>query len=180
MDSHYSPYPPQPGYPQPFPSPIQPQNSLQLPYPQPGFPGSYLQPPRKRKTSIWITGIIIVVLLIGGAGAIYYLNQGVSSPQQTLQTFCHALISGDYQTAYNQVSSHLKSTMSESEFASLFQTIGSVKNCSLLDVTQDSSTEAHGRVEYTLSSGLTEVETDTLVYENGAWKIDSASNQQLQ
>ncbi len=173
-------YPQSPGYPQPV-------------SPQPGSfgqPIGYPPPQKKSRAGCWIAAIIILVLLVGGgSGAYYYFTrvnpnplftQFTSSPQQTLQTYCNALKSGDYQTAYNQFSTRAQSQISESDFAkslqTAFATLGGLKDCTVGTVKQTSSTTATGSVTYTFGDGRTIPGNGRLVYESGAWKMDASNN----
>src|SRR5579875_2795110 len=171
---------------------------LPILYPQPvspqpgsfGQPIGYPPPQTKSRAGCWIAAIIILVLLVGGgSGAYYYFTrvnpnplftQFTSSPQQTLQTYCNALKSGDYQTAYNQFSTRAQSQISESDFAkslqTAFATLGGLKDCTVGTVKQTSSTTATGSVTYTFGDGRTIPGNGRLVYESGAWKMDASNN----
>ncbi|HEU5380256.1 MAG TPA: FHA domain-containing protein [Ktedonobacteraceae bacterium] len=173
---------PQPAYPQPQPGYPQPQPGY--PQPQPGYPqaGAFGQPgyppPKKSKAGLWIALALLLVLLVGGGGAFYYF-QARPTPQKTLTAYCNALKTGDYQTAYNQFSARAQQKVSESEFAKTLQfaftLLGGLKDCTVGDVTQDSSTTAHGKVTYTFGNGKTSSGDGPLVLENGSWKLDSTS-----
>src|SRR5216684_5037463 len=124
------PYPQQPqGYPQqstdyqgytpPAKQPYAPSPG-QVPFP--GYPATAVQPQKKSRLGLWIALIVIVLLVAAGeVGGYVYLNR--STPEKTITTYCNALQSGDYQTAYNQLSSSLTSGLTESQFAQLSQTV---------------------------------------------------------
>jgi hypothetical protein len=190
----YEPQPayPQPGYPQPpFPQPGQPQAAYppqdyaQAAYPQPGYPqAAYPQPgypqPRKNRTGLIVAIVVILLLVVGGGAGAFYYFQNLPSPRHTLQTYCNDLKSGDYQGVYNLYSSSQRSQMSEAEFASVFElginSEGGVKSCTVGNVTQDTSTTAHGDVTYVFGNGKSETGGGSLIYENGDWKLDSGTS----
>jgi hypothetical protein len=146
--------------------------------PQPGapsYPPAPAMPVQKRsRRGLWITlGAILGVLLIAGIalGAIGYQNRSTST--QTLNTFCTALKGGDYQTAYNQLSSGLQAKIgSESAFAAAYSSnggLGKVTSCSVNSVDDGAGT---GAINYTFSGGSSLVVDYTLVNESG-WKINA-------
>jgi limonene-1,2-epoxide hydrolase len=99
-------------------------------------------------------------------------QQFISTPTETLLTYCSALKSQDYQTAYDQLSSSQHSQQSEAQFAANFNGI-KVTECTVTNVNDTAGT---GTINYTLSNGsaVVRVVLDyTLVNENGAWKINS-------
>lgn len=75
----------------------------------------------KRKRWIMLGVLAVLPLLLAPAVSYWgsiYLNR--STPNKTLDTFCHALQQGDYRLAYHQFSHTLQSTVSEQTFTSLF------------------------------------------------------------
>lgn len=116
-------------------------------------------------------GVLVVIGLVI-FGVIAYANR--STPTKTLNAFCNALKSGDYQTAYNQLSSGLQSKFgSEGQFAAGYASnvgLGKITNCSVSNVDDSAGT---GTISNTFASGSTVVDDYTLVNENGAWKINS-------
>jgi hypothetical protein len=114
------PYPQQPTPPPwPYQQPQQPQQPPTLPY-QPGIAGPQpASPLQKRSRRIWwIAGLAIIVLAIAISSLflIGYLNR--STPDRTLDSFCNAVLQGDYQTAYDLFSPQLQQRISEPAFAS--------------------------------------------------------------
>jgi hypothetical protein len=123
-------------------------------------------------------GFLILIVLIGAAiYASQNQNNSTSTPEKTLTDFCIAVKSGDYQTAYNQLSTHSRSNGTETQFAStLRQTIskqGGLKNCTVSGV-KSTQTTATGTLTYTFANGKTLSYLDSLVTENTVWKIDSS------
>jgi limonene-1,2-epoxide hydrolase len=95
--------------------------------------------------------------------------QSISSPTQTLLTYCDALKTQDYQTAYAQLSSTAQSQETESQFAANFST-ATVSDCKVSNMNDTAGT---GSITYTLSNGNTGPLAYTLVNESGTWKISS-------
>ena len=99
-------------------------------------------------------------------------QQFISTPTETLLTYCAALKNQDYQTAYDQLSSSQHNQQSEAQFAANFNRI-KVTECTVTNV---NDTVGTGTLNYTLSNGNTtaQVVLDyTLVKENSVWKINS-------
>ncbi len=127
------------------------------------------------RRGLWITLSAVVGLLLLGAivlGVFGYVNR--STPTKTLNAFCSALKSGDYQVAYDQFSSGLQAKYgSEAQFAAGFSNnggLGKVTNCIVNNADDGAGT---GTISYNLSGGSTLVVDYTLVYENGASKINA-------
>ncbi len=143
----------------------------------PGYPATAVQPQKKSRPGLWIALIVIVLLVAaGGVGGYVYLNR--STPEKTLTTYCNALQSGDYQTAYNQLSSSSTSGLTESQFAQLSQTVfaavGGLKSCTVSNVQENGST-ATGTATVTLGNGKTQSSPVSLVNQNGTWKLTSSN-----
>lgn len=99
-------------------------------------------------------------------------QQFISTPTETLLTYCSSLKSQDYQTAYDQLSSNQHSQQSETQFAANFNGI-KVTECKVTNVNDTAGT---GTINYTLSNGSStaQIVLDyTLVKENGTWKINN-------
>ncbi len=72
----------------------------------------------KSRRRWWILTGILVVLILASVSTlllIRYVNR--STPDKTLDAFCHALLQADYRTAYAQFSAKLQQTISEEAFA---------------------------------------------------------------
>src|SRR5207248_610970 len=96
-------------------------------------------------------------------------QQLVSTPTETLLTYCGALKSQDYQTAYNQLSSSAQSQETEAQFAANFKSV-TVNDCTVSNVNDTAGT---GQISYTLNSTNVGAFDYTLVDENNTWKINS-------
>src|SRR2546421_594807 len=92
-----------------------------------------------------------------------------STPTLTLNTFCNSLKTGDYQTAYNQLSAREQSQGTEAQFAASL-TSNMVTACTVSNVNDTAGT---GTISYTFANGATSVDDYMLIMENGSWKIDS-------
>ncbi|HZU70586.1 MAG TPA: FHA domain-containing protein [Ktedonobacteraceae bacterium] len=150
------------------------QQSAPISYPPAAAPVAPVpEQKRSRRGLFLIIGAIIAVLLIAGIafGALAYVNR--STPTKTLNAFCTALKAGDYQTAYNQLSSGLQAKFgSEAAFAAGFSNnegLGKVTSCSVSNVNDGAGT---GTINYTFSKGSALPVDYTLVNENG-WKINA-------
>jgi len=92
-----------------------------------------------------------------------------STPTLTLNTFCNSLKTGDYQTAYNQLSAREQSLGTEAQFAASL-TSNMVTACTVSNVNDTAGT---GTISYTFADGASSIIDYTLIMENGTWKIDS-------
>lgn len=177
--------PQQPAYPGAQPGyPPQPQSwaaAAPVPgqYGAPGYPAPAAQAPRKNRTGLIIAGVIVLLLIIGGAiGGFIYLNR--STPEKTLQAYCTALQNSDAQGAFNQLSTSAQSKTSVAQFNQGFQQInssqvGGIKSCTYSNV-QTNGSNATANVQ--LVVGNTTVpplnSKVTLINENGTWKLDTS------
>jgi FHA domain len=116
-------------------------------------PASLLRKEHRRElwTALGILGAALVI------GFIVFAN--LHSPERTLDTFCNALRSGDYQTAYNQLSPGQQSlSQSEADFANSFSHGNRVVSCSYTNVSE---------------SGNSAMTTVTLIRDSSFnWRID--------
>jgi limonene-1,2-epoxide hydrolase len=108
-------------------------------------------------------GIVMFVVLASGCGG------PSSTPTQTLTNYCNALKGADYQTAYNQFSNGIKG-ITESQYAAVFKLYGKTTNCSLGNVNDSAGT---GSINVTFADVGNVVFDNTLVNENGTWKIEN-------
>ncbi len=127
------------------------------------------QQPKRRRGFI-LALVVIVLLVIAAVGAYVYLNR--STPDKTISTYYAALVRGDYQTAYDQLSTASQGKISESRFAQIWQRLGGVKAWSLI-TTQEHGSIATSQLTITLGNGQTTPASISLVDENGTWKIEN-------
>lgn len=176
----YQPPPPPPAYQAyPYAPPAQQYAPQYAPQPMspPGMPGYAAPVPVARPKSrrgLWIAlGIIGGVLLIGIV-LFAVIAANVSTPTKTLNAFCSALKSGDYQTAYNQLTSSLQSQLgTEAVFAAAFSSngqLGKITDCTVSNVNDSAGT---GTITYTFAGGRTLVDDYVLIQENNTWKINA-------
>jgi hypothetical protein len=96
-----------------------------------------------------------------------------STATVTLTNFCAALKAGDYPTAYNQFSTKL-----QGKVGTVDRYIASLGTAKVADCTVSNIDDSAGKgtIALVTSSG-TGTFDDTLVNQNGTWKIDSAQSQ---
>jgi uncharacterized membrane protein YvbJ len=122
----------------------------------------------KRRRGLILSLITIMLVVIIAVGAYVYLNR--STPEKTVTTYYSALVHNDFQTAYDQFSTSAKGTLTESQFAHIWQGLGGVRAWSLISTEEQAST-ANSSVTITLGNGQTRPASIILVDENGTWKI---------
>lgn len=117
-------------------------------------------------------GVLLLLLIIAGGIAI---AGGGSSPTKTLTQYCNDFKAGDFNSAYDLLSSNTQSTVSRSQYISTEQGVnqaGGVTNCSVTNV-NESDPSATGNIVYTFGNGRTLTGRYTLVLQNGTWKISN-------
>jgi limonene-1,2-epoxide hydrolase len=97
-----------------------------------------------------------------------------STPTVTLTNFCAALKAGDYHTAYDQFSTKMQGQLGTVD--QYIASLGSAKvtDCTVSNVNDSAGT---GTIALTTSDGSTGTFDETLVNQNGTWKIDSVQAQ---
>ena len=76
---------------------------------------------REERRGRWIIMGILVALLLLSIPTFFLVRYiARSTPDKTLDAFCHALQQEDYQSAYAQFSTRLQRTISEAAFATIF------------------------------------------------------------
>jgi|GEM_PF-1646044 len=147
-----------------------------------GIAHSYEQQPlpARRKKS-WIIPICfaVIVLLMIAVGSYAYSNR--STPDKALNAVCNAFKIGDFPTAYNQYSSSYQHQLGgeahwEATTKQDFNNQGGLLNCTYSNVNTNSSTGS-SVMSLTFGNGYGTAETfkQTLIMENGAWKISSST-----
>jgi NADH:ubiquinone oxidoreductase subunit 5 (subunit L)/multisubunit Na+/H+ antiporter MnhA subunit len=124
----------------------------------------------KNRRGYFIALALLVLVVIAAVGTYVYLNR--STPDKTLTTYCDALKNGDYQSAYNQLSTRAMNNLSETQFAHEWQVLGGVRSWTERNV-QEQGSAATATVTFTLGNGQTALATIQLVNENGVWKVDA-------
>jgi len=181
---------PQQGY---SPPPTDYQNYGTLPqqpgqFNQPGqsgttAPGLPVRPPRKSRLGLWIALIIVLLVVIIAAGGAYlYVNR--STPTKTLQTYCDAIETNNPQEAYNQLSTQAQSKATLQRFTTIFNAgeqalnspfLGGIKTCTVGNV-QENGSSATGTIVITVNNtSRTFPFNESLVSENGTWKISTVN-----
>jgi predicted component of type VI protein secretion system len=181
-------YPPQPGFPPPLPQTPQPKGS---------------------NTGLIVGLVVLAVLVVGGLSFLVLRGHGnpnssntqtattssatatpaatptpVSTPEQTLTTYCNAIKSGDYNTAYNQFSSAQQSKETEQQYAAnvakATAQAGKPTDCTFTNVQTNGDTGT-ATLNLTFSNLPAPVNTKiNLIKENGIWKMNGGTVQQPQ
>ena len=114
------------------------------------------------------------ITLRQNANNIWKIANGInlSTPLTTVNAFCNAMQSGDYQTAYNLFSGQFQKTVSQRAFVNTFSR-NKVTTC-MHDSPAMSGTSAMTMVKLTIASGLAFRDAVRLVQDGSAgWKIDN-------
>lgn len=127
---------------------------------------------------IVLAGVVILALIIGSV--VFFLNHSFTASSnpatQTLTTYCNALKSGDYRTAYAQLASGMKNQLKEPDFAYSWQA-KKVASCTIdtssADVPACTSTTCPGSITFFFSDGSSSTDRYQLIQEGGHWKIQS-------
>ena len=166
----------QPMFPPPAPSYGQPDAAYPPMQPAPpyGYPPAI--PPKKSNRQLFIIlgsvvgGIILLCIL---ASVVVYATR--STPDKTLNAYCDGIKSGDYQSAYNQLSQHVQHVESESQFASAFTATGvRITGCSVSNASEN-GVIGTGSIAFVTNNGVTGTDDYQLVQENSVWKINSGT-----
>ncbi len=130
-----------------------------------------------RRRWMMLSCIGVIVLLVAIVGSYMYINR--STPSRTLDTVCYALKSGDYPTVYNQFSSSYQSQIGgeaswEAATKQGVSNQGGVVNCTYNNVNENGSAGSDV-MSFTTGYGVVETFQQTLILENGVWKINSST-----
>ena len=178
-DQQYAqnPPPPAPAYGQPGAYPPPPTYAQPQPAPPYGYSPT-VAAKKSNKTLFIVLGSVVggIILLCILASVIVYATR--STPEKTLTTYCDSIKSGDYQTAYNQLSRTIQNQETETQFASAL-TSGSVKitGCSASNV-RDDGVIGTGTLSYTTSVNIPVTGDCRLAQENSVWKITNQTVRQ--
>jgi hypothetical protein len=135
------------------------------------YPSAGSEPRRKRKVAWPLVWLLLICLLLAGAGVTWWIvgtTQPNAAISQTLQAYCTALRQGNYQQAYNQWASG--TLMSEADFAYVQKNRGQMTGCEISSVSIENSS-ANAKLSFSYVNGSTAVDQVSLVLENGVWKI---------
>ncbi len=166
-----------PMYPPP-PAPVYGQPDVAYPPLQPAPPYGYppaLPPKRSNRTLFIILGSVVggIILLCILVSVIVYATR--STPEKTLTAYCNGIKTGDYQTAYEQLSQHAQSVESEAQFASAFTATSiRITGCSVSNANDD-GTLGTGSISFVTNNGATGTDDYQLIQESGVWKINSGT-----
>jgi hypothetical protein len=165
-----------------------PRNSIPSAPLAPSFPGKQpvrTQTARSASSRSWLLiGIISIVLLVLVVGSVvFFLNHSFTASSnptsQTLTTYCNALKSGDYQTAYAQLASGMKNQLKEPDFAYSWQS-KNVSSCTVdtssANAASCTDTSCAGSITFFFKDGSSTTDQYQLMQENGQWKIQSQSS----
>jgi hypothetical protein len=144
------------------------------------YPGGYQIPPsvapKKSQKNLWI-GLALALALIAGGVAFFVAHNG-SGPQAVLQQFCNDAKSGNFQDAYQINSDNTRALVSETQYVQALQTAYSahqgVQDCQVSNV-QVNGSSATGVITITFNDGTSGSERDSLIQQDGTWKVDFAS-----
>lgn len=166
--------PPPPAYP-PYGASPQPVYGA----PVAGVPGAAIPPARQSRRTLWIILGIVGIVVVLGIILVVAVVANASTPTKTLQAYCDAIKSRDYQSAYNLLSSNAQNLVSESQYASLedggIKQLGGVNTCRVSNVTQGDTT-ATGTITYSFGNGQSGPLPYQLIKENNTWKISREGN----
>lgn len=147
--------------------------------------GTGSQQGKRQKFLPYILGAVGVIVILSclslGAVASFSLlsfQSSLNSPQTTLSDFYSALHTGNFQSAYNQLSSNYQHAMSYDTFQAKYSTLdalnGPIQSYQIGNVsTQGNSASASIKVVRQMQTGKAVQQTQTvqLIVENSAWKI---------
>ena len=135
-------------------------------------------PQSTNRSKLWIIlgTIVSLVVIVGITFSVGFPSRNGSTPTNTLNAYCSDLKSGNYQTAYTQLSSGLQNKIgSEAQFAADWSgnpgaftaVLGGLTSCTVSNVN-----DAAGTISYTFESGGMLVQDYSLAGESSAWKIN--------
>lgn len=148
--------------------------------------GTEAQQGKRHKLLPYILGAVgvIVILTCLSLGAVasfslFSFQSSLNSPQTTVSDFYSALHTGDFQSAYNQLSSNYQHTLSYEAFQAKYSTLdalnGPIQTYQVGNVpTKGDSASATVKVVRQMQTGKAVQQTQIvqLIVENSAWKID--------
>jgi hypothetical protein len=155
---------------------VPPAPAAPFPAPAPGKPSAasllekFKSDNRYRLSAIGAAVVLLVIIIV------LVVRAGASTPNGTLQQYCNDFKAGDFNSAYDLLSSNLQSQVSRSQYISIeqpgIQRAGGVTSCSVTNVSE-SDPSATGTIVYTFGDGRTITANYTLVDQNGTWKVSN-------
>lgn len=140
-------------------------------------PNAKVAPQPSSRWRIWaivalVLSTLVLIARLVLLGVHVFVNS--SGPTSTMNTYCNALKSGDYQTAYHQFSSGLQSQIAEAQYATIYPSfaklgLGKITNCAVSNV---NNAAGSGTFSITFASGNTLDQDAALVNQNGSWQIN--------
>lgn len=141
---------------------------------------------KRHKLLPYILGAVGVIVILSclGLGAIasfslFSFQSSLNSPQTTLSDFYNALQTGNYPSAYNQLSGDCQHSMTYDQFQASYtlrdESNGPIQRYQIGAIsTQGNSASATVNVVRQMQTGKAVQQTQTvqLIVENSAWKID--------
>lgn len=186
--------------PYPASTPVTPQSGAPAFYaqsayaPQPGQPLALAPATRKRRPLLLIAIVAIVAFLLGSGSVFAYtsVQSQLSSPNSTLQTYCHGVKTANAQEVYDTLSQQarvhtslddIRRTFSAFDLLSSLGTDTSMKfgNCTVSNIHVSGSLAVATitmRLDMTFQGQTTSIDSPSLVslvLENNQWKIDFSS-----
>ncbi len=131
----------------------------------------------RRRRWMVLSCLGVIILLAVATGSYVYSNR--STPGKTLDTTCNAFKTGDFPTVYNQYSSSYQSQSGgeaswEAATKQGVSSQGGVVNCTYSTV-NDNGSAGSDVMSLTFGYGAVETFQQTLLVENGVWKISSST-----
>ena len=171
-----NPYQPQPSAPPGYGQPGSPQAGYAVPAPT-------TRPVRKRRHPVLIALLIVLVLLVLGAGGVFAYAQSVRGAiTAAAQSFCTDMKAQSYTSAYAVLSSGYQAKVTQQQFfqaGQLHDQIdGKVQGCSATDGAGGLGALLQlGSTTVSFSAQITRNKTFsgnmTLVNQSGSWKVDA-------
>jgi hypothetical protein len=128
-------------------------------------PADMLKKENRRK--LWLAGSLTAIVIL----VVALLFGNFHSAGRTLDTFCNALLNGDYQTAYNQLAPGMQGRYTEASFANLYSGNRRITSCA-----HSSPNVSGNSAEATIITNSNHASTVWLIQDSSSnWRIDSLS-----
>ncbi len=160
--------------------PPSPYDTTNTPPPPPPYPDVAVPARKKSHVGLWITLIILVLLIAGGAATFFILTNPSRTANSLVQNYYNAVEQQDYATAYTYIDSQdyntggLQIRVTRNAYTIAERTTdlteGKVTDYHIVNITVNGNT-ATVTVDVTRRGIVREVDVE-LVQINGNWKID--------